>query len=79
MHETWMFNTTTEKKVSAYQSVSDVVQSMRNIAPHSGAYFVSGRIVHSSNTDFDTSQNEGDVYEADHTRTCQVKCLMTSR
>jgi hypothetical protein len=41
MHENWQFNTTTAQKVAIYQSVSKVVQSMRDIAPNSGAYFVS--------------------------------------
>lgn len=45
MHVNWQFNTTTAQKVAAYQSVSKVVQSMRDIAPNSGAYFVSGRVV----------------------------------
>jgi hypothetical protein len=41
MHETWLFNTSAAAKVTTYQSVSNVVQSMRDISPNSGAYFVS--------------------------------------
>src|ERR1700677_2620584 len=41
MHETWQFNTSTVEKVATYQNVSNVVQSMRDISPNSGAYFVS--------------------------------------
>jgi len=41
MHESWDFNTTTAQKVVAYQNLSKLAQSMRDIAPHSGAYFVS--------------------------------------
>lgn len=51
MHETWKFNTSTAQKAGVYQSVSKVVQSMRDISPNSGAYFVSGRATSCEITD----------------------------
>jgi hypothetical protein len=40
-HGSWQYNTTFEEKRAQYSMVSNVTQSMRDIAPDSGAYFVS--------------------------------------
>jgi hypothetical protein len=72
MHDAWNFNTTTAQKVVAYKNISNIVQSMRDISPNSGAYFVSVNIVRRLTTDFKTSQNEGDLYESNHTRAHQT-------
>jgi hypothetical protein len=45
MHEAWNFNTRTAQKVMAYQNLSSIVQSMRDITPNSGSYIVSVAIL----------------------------------
>lgn len=40
MHETFQFNTTTAAKQAVYKNISAIVQSMRDVSPNSGAYFV---------------------------------------
>jgi hypothetical protein len=69
MHEAWNFNTSTAQKVVAYKNITNIVQSMRDISPHSGSYVVSVGVILLLRTDFETSQNEGDLYEPNHTRT----------
>ncbi|KAF7968929.1 hypothetical protein HWV62_28814 [Athelia sp. TMB] len=44
LHETWTFNTTTSAKKAVFESVSEIVQSMRNISQDSGAYFNEGDV-----------------------------------
>jgi hypothetical protein len=50
MHDAWNFNTTTAQKVVAYKNISNIVQSMRDISPNSGAYFNEGDLYESNHT-----------------------------
>lgn len=47
MHQDWGFNSTTAEKRSAYNNVTKVTQTMRDISPDSGAYVVSNCFVQS--------------------------------
>ena len=45
MHQDWNFNTTKAQKRGAYRNITEVIQTIRDISPESGAYFVSGYLV----------------------------------